>query len=171
MHIDNRLIAALQVCKTKEELEDTFILFHVTKIKHKQRYLLMAMGNPHVFFTPETPSVESSYFFIVEQFMSGNWRYAAQLKQGLEILKECKKTLNNADVRLLEKLNTCQNQDDIDSVFDVEHINGLENRIAALRRVMQATVLHSIPFETAETLADDYAFECAVFLEGTWRTL
>ncbi|MGP1577531.1 MAG: hypothetical protein ACTTH7_08670 [Treponema sp.] len=57
------------------------------------------------------------------------------------------------------------------NVFDVEHISGLENRIAALRRVMQATVLHSIPAESTETLTEDYEFECAVFLENSWRNI
>ena len=171
MHITRRLIAALQVCKTKEELEDTFMLFHVTNMKQKQRYLLMAMGNPQVFFTPEIPTLKHSYCFIVEQFLSGNWRYAAQLKKALGVFREQEKPLADADIRLLEKLNSCNSQEEITHVFDVEHISGLENRIAALRRVMQATVLHSIPAESTETLTEDYEFECAVFLDSSWRNI
>lgn len=165
MHIDNRLIAALRVCTSKEQIEETFSLFHVTNIKRKQRYLVLAMYNPTLLFLAQGYSHESRYRLSVEHFLAGTWRLFS------ERLARIEKSVDDADRSLLEKLKPCQNQDDIDSVFDAEHINGLDKRIAALRRIMQITVLNSIPHETAETLADDYAFECAVFLEGSWRAL
>ena len=95
MHITRRQIAALQVCKTKEELEDTFMLFHVTNMKQKQRYLLMAMGNPQVFFTPEIPTLKHSYFLLSSSLyrVTGGmlpnskklWEYSGNRKNRLQM--------------------------------------------------------------------------------------
>ena len=70
---------------------------------------------------------------------------------------------------LLKNLYTCTDKKQIDDVFDKNGVDSLSERIELLRRCMNVECVYGTP----ETLTDkdDYEFECAVFVEGTWRML
>ena len=70
---------------------------------------------------------------------------------------------------ILKNLYTCTDKTQIDDVFDKNGVDSLSERIALLRRCMNVECVYGTP----ETLTDkdDYEFECAVFVEGTWRML
>ena len=157
MTFDKRIIGALRECKNKEQIAVVFIHFGITDIQEKQRYLTYAMYAPSYFFSPSTPPTdEQLYEFTLCHFINGYWR----LTPFYEKLGLVKKPLSEADNRILEKLNTCTSQHDIDAVFDEERCN-------ALRRCMRVQeTLGDIGISPEK---DDYEFDCAVFLEGSWR--
>jgi len=70
---------------------------------------------------------------------------------------------------ILKNLYTCTDKTQIDDVFDKNGVNDFPERIKLLRRCMEVEHVYGTP----ETLTDedDYEFECAVFVEGTWRML
>lgn len=70
---------------------------------------------------------------------------------------------------ILKNLYTCTDKTQIDNVFDKNGVNDFPERIKLLRRCMEVEHVYGTP----ETLTDedDYEFECAVFVEGTWRML
>ena len=70
---------------------------------------------------------------------------------------------------ILKKLYTCTDKTQIDDIFDKNGVDSLPERIELLRRCMAVERVYGTP----ETLTDkdDYDFECAVFVEGTWRML
>lgn len=164
MTFDTRIISALRECKSEQQIEDIFIRFSVTDIQEKQRYLLYAMYAPSYFFSSLTPPTdEQLYEFTLCHFITGYWR----LTPFYEKLGLVKKPLSEADNRILEKLNTCTSQHDIDAVFDKEGIHGYRERCNILRRCMRIQEIlgdAGILFEK-----DDYEFDCAVFLEGSLR--
>lgn len=164
MIFDRRLVAALRECKNKEQIEDTFNRFRITNIAEKQRYLNHAMYAPSIFFSSFQPLTEDAvYQMTLEAFTAGHWRYAA-LCEKLGLIKE---PLSEADNRILEKLNTCASQHDIDAVFDEEGIHGYRKRCNILRRCMHIQEILGDTGVFSEK--DDYEFDCAVFLESSWR--
>ena len=70
---------------------------------------------------------------------------------------------------ILKNLYTCTDKTQIDDVFDKNGVDSLLERIKLLRKCMAVERVYGTP----ETLTDkdDYEFECAVFVEGTWRML
>ena len=99
----------------------------------------------------------------LEAFTAGHWRYTA-LCEKLGLIK---KPLSEADNRILEKLNTCTSQHDIDAVFEQEGIHDYRERCNVLRRCMRVQeILGDIGISPEK---DDYEFDCAVFLEGSLR--
>ena len=164
MTFDKRIIGALRECKSKEQIEDTFNRFRITDTTEKQRYLNYAMYAPSYFFSTSTPSTdEQLYEFTLCHFINGYWR----LTPFYEKLGLVKKPLSEADNRMLEKLNTCTSQHDIDTVFDEEGVYEYRERCNILRRCMHVQEIlgdAGILFEK-----DDYEFDCAVFLEGSLR--
>ena len=70
---------------------------------------------------------------------------------------------------ILKNLYTCTDKTQIDDVFDKNGVKDFPERIKLLRRCMEVEHVYGTP----ETLTDevDYEFECAVFVEGTWRML
>ena len=164
MSFDKRIIDALRECKNKEQIEDTFNRFRVTDIAEKQRYLTYAMYAPSYFFSPLTlPTDEQLSEFTLCHFITGYWR----LTPFYEKLGLIKKPLSEADNRMLKKLNTCTSQQAIDAVFDEEGILGYRERCNALRRCMRVQeILGDIGISSEK---DDYEFDCAVFLDGSWR--
>ena len=164
MTFDKRIIGALRECKTKEEIEDTFNRFRISDSAKKQRYLSYAMYAPSIFFSSFQPLTEDAvYQMTLEAFTAGHWR----LNPFYEKLGLIKKPLGEADNRILEKLNTCTSQHDIDVVFDEEGIHGYSERCDILRRCMRVQEILGDAGIPAEK--DDYEFDCAVFLEGSWR--
>ena len=164
MTFDKRIIGALRECKNKEEIEDTFNRFRITDSAKKQRYLSYTMYAPSIFFSSFQPLTEDAvYQMTLEAFTAGHWR----LTPFYEKLGLVKKPLSEADNRILKKLNTCTSQHDIDAVFDEEGIHGYRERCNALRRCMRIQeTLGDIGISPEK---DDYEFDCAVFLEGSWR--
>lgn len=164
MTFDKRIIGALQECKTEQQIEDCFIRFGITDIQEKQRYLIYAMYAPSIFFSSFQPITEDAvYRMTLVAFTAGHWRYSALCKK----LGLVKKPLSEADNRILEKLNTCTSQHDIDAVFDEEGIYDHRERCNVLRRCMRVQeILGDIGISSEK---DDYEFDCAVFLEGSLR--
>ena len=164
MTFDKRIIGALRECKTKEEIEDTFNRFRISDSAKKQRYLSYAMYAPSIFFSSFQPLTEDAvYQMTLEAFTAGHWR----LIPFYETLGLIKAPLHEADNQILEKLNTCTSQHDIDAVFDEEGIYDYRERCNALRRCMRVQeTLGDIGISPEK---DDYEFDCAVFLEGSWR--
>lgn len=70
---------------------------------------------------------------------------------------------------ILQNLYTCTDREQIDNLFDKNGVDNLQERIKLLRKCMDVERVYGTP----ETLTDkdDYEFECAVFVEGTWRML
>ena len=70
---------------------------------------------------------------------------------------------------ILQHLYTCTDREQIDNLFDKNGVDNLQERIKLLRKCMDVECVYGTP----ETLTDkdDYEFECAVFVEGTWRML
>ena len=164
MIFDRRLVAALRECKSTEQIAVVFIHFGITDIQEKQRYLNYAMYAPSYFFSPSTPPTdEQLYEFTLCHFINGYWR----LTPFYEKLGLVKKPLSEADSRILEKLNTCTSQPDIDTVFDGEGIYGYRERCNILRRCMHVQEIFGDTCVFSEK--DDYEFDCAVFLESSWR--
>ncbi|MGP1444707.1 hypothetical protein [Treponema sp.] len=164
MTFDKRIIAALRECKSEQQIKEAFNRFRITDIAEKQRYLTYAMYAPSYFFSPSTPPTdEQLYEFTVFHFITGYWR----LTPFYEKLGLVKKPLSEADNRMLKKLNTCTSQQDIDAVFDEEGIHGYNERCNILRRCMRVQGILGDAGISSEK--DDYAFDCAVFLEGSWR--
>ena len=166
MTFDTRIIGALQECKSKPQIEDIFIRFGVTDIQEKQRYLLYAMYAPSMFFSSFQPLTENAvYRMTLEAFTVGHWRYTALCKK----LNLVKKPLEDADNRLLDKLTICTSQQEIDAVFEREGIADLRKRCNTLRRCMRIQeILGDIGVFSEQ---DDYVFDCAAFLEGSWRMM
>ena len=164
MTFDKRIIGALRECKNKEQIEDTFNRFRITNIAEKQRYLNHAMYAPSIFFSSFQPLTEDAvYQMTLEAFTAGHWRYTALCEK----LGLVKKPLSEADNRMLEKLNTCTSQQEIDAVFEREGIADLRERCNALRRCMRVQEILGDAGISSEK--DDYEFDCAVFLEGSLR--
>jgi len=166
MSFDKRIIGSLRECKSTEQIAVVFIHFGITDIQEKQRYLTYAMYAPSYFFSPSTPPTdEQLYEFTLCHFITGYWR----LTPFYEKLGLVKKPLSEADNRILEKLNTCTSQHDIDAVFEQEGIHGYRERCNILRRCMRVQeILGDVGVFSEQ---DDYDFDCAVFLEGSWRTM
>ena len=164
MSFDKRIIGALQECKTEQQIEDCFIRFGITDIQEKQRYLIYAMYAPSIFFSSFQPLTEDAvYQMTLEAFTAGHWRYTALCEK----LGLVKKPLSEADNRMLEKLNTCTSQQEIDAVFEREGIADLRERCNALRRCMRVQEILGDAGISSEK--DDYEFDCAVFLDGSLR--
>ena len=63
---------------------------------------------------------------------------------------------------IIGKLYTCTAKEQIETLFEQE-------KITLLRECMEVESVYGTP-ETI-TAEDEYDFECAVFVEGTWRML
>ena len=164
MTFDKRIIGALRECKNKEEIEDTFNRFRITDSAKKQRYLSYTMYAPSIFFSSFQPLTEDAvYQMTLEAFTAGHWR----LIPFYETLGLIKTPLREADNRMLEKLNTCTSQHDIDAVFNEEGIHDYRERSNILRRCMRVQEILGDAGISSEK--DEYEFDCAVFLEGSWR--
>ena len=166
MTFDRRIIGALRECKNKGQVEDVFSRFKVVHSAEKQRYLIYAMYAPSYFFSSKEPLNEQIiYEALLCEFISGFWRLTP-LYEKLGLAKE---PLSEADSRILEKLNTCALQQDIDAVFECEGMPDLRERCNVLRRCMGIQeILGDIGVFSEQ---DDYEFDCAVFLEGSWRRM
>ena len=164
MTFDKRIIGALRECKNKEQIEDTFNRFRITDIAEKQRYLNYAMYAPSIFFSSFQPLTEDVvYQMTLEAFTAGHWRYTALCKK----LGLVKKPLEDDDNRLLDKLTVCTSQQELNAVFEREGIADLRERCNALRRCMRVQeILGDVGISSEK---DDYEFDCAVFLEGSFR--
>ena len=166
MSFDKRIIGALQECKTEQQIEDCFIRFGITDIQEKQRYLIYAMYAPSIFLSSFQPITEDAvYRMTLVVFTAGHWRYSALCKK----LGLVKKPLEDADNRLLDKLTVCTSQQELDAVFEREGIADLQERCNALRRCMRIQeILGDVGVFSEQ---DDYDFDCAIFLEGSWRIM
>ncbi|MDR0598749.1 MAG: hypothetical protein LBG84_01525 [Treponema sp.] len=74
LEIDKRVVGALKPCETRETVEETFGLFHITDMAAKIDYLEDCMGNPLIFFSDGDPDVESRYLTILSMFLTGEWK-------------------------------------------------------------------------------------------------
>ncbi|MEL5720891.1 MAG: hypothetical protein P1P59_07160 [Treponemataceae bacterium] len=70
---------------------------------------------------------------------------------------------------IIKSLFTCTTKDQIDNIFAKNEIIDFQQKIELLRRCMEVKSVYGTPEEIS--LEDEYDFECAVFVEGTWRML
>ena len=70
---------------------------------------------------------------------------------------------------IIKSLYTCTARDEIDDVFTKNGISDSFERIQFLRKCMEIESVYETPEEVSPE--DEYDFECAVFVEGTWRML
>lgn len=166
MKINKILISALRECKTKEDIEDVFCRFDITEITEKQRLLVWAMYAPALFFSSfSSISEDGIYQMTIEHFLSGTWKLVLLYeKLGLK-----KSEHDDYTKEMLKKLNDCSSKEDIDFVFETEKIDSYRKRCDVLRRCMGVMEEYGAIGELSEK--DDYEFDCAVFLEGSWRSL
>lgn len=73
----------LKDCKTREDIESVFREKEISSdnFEAKNAMLLDVMGNPRMFYSIGNPTAEQKYELIVASFLSGNWKYAAMMKQ------------------------------------------------------------------------------------------
>lgn len=73
----------LKECKTREDIENVFMEKEISpdNFEAKNAMLLDVMGNPRMFYSIGNPTAEQKYELIVASFLSGNWKYAAMMKQ------------------------------------------------------------------------------------------
>lgn len=166
MKINKIVISALRECKTKEDIEDVFCRFDITETTEKQRLLVWAMYAPALFFSSPAPiSEDDIYRMTIEQFLSNNWRLVPLYeKLGLK-----KPEHDDYTKEILKKLSSCSSKEDIDFIFETEKIDTYRKRCDVLRRCMGVMEEYGAVGELSEK--DDYQFDCAVFLEGSWRSL
>ncbi|MBQ9239382.1 MAG: hypothetical protein IJ191_08770 [Treponema sp.] len=70
---------------------------------------------------------------------------------------------------LLKQLYLCTEKQQIDSLFSESKISDYKDRILLLYKCMGVEEVCSTPEKISDK--DEYEFECAVFVEGTWRLL
>lgn len=70
---------------------------------------------------------------------------------------------------LLSQLKMCLSKKEIDDVFEKANITSLTDRIYWLNKSMGVERSFGTPEKV--TPEQDYDFDCAVFVEGTWRML
>ena len=68
---------------------------------------------------------------------------------------------------ILNMLYLCTKQEQIEEVFSKYEIQSFKERSDLLKKCMGFIETFGTPEETTEE--EDYEFDCAVFLEGTWR--
>ena len=57
----------------------------------------------------------------------------------------------------------------IDKIFNEAEVNNYERRIALLRECMKVTEISSFPSKKETSIEDEYDYEKAIFVEGSWR--
>ena len=70
---------------------------------------------------------------------------------------------------LLKKLYLCTEKEEIDALFEENKIVDYKERSILLNKCMGVIKSFGIPEETTDE--EDYEFDRAVFVEGTWRLL
>ncbi len=71
---------------------------------------------------------------------------------------------------VIDNLYSCTEREQIDSIFSEADIKDFKTRITLLDRCMGVSETYGTPEEDL-TDEDEYNFECAVFVEGSWRML
>lgn len=70
---------------------------------------------------------------------------------------------------LLKKLYLCTEKEKIDSLFEENGVTDYTERSALLNKCMGFKETFGTSEETSDE--ENYEFDCAVFVEGTWRLL
>jgi hypothetical protein len=70
---------------------------------------------------------------------------------------------------ILKRLYVCTEKAQIDELFVAEQIDDYTERLELLHKCMGVEDVYNTPEKI--TLEDEYDFECAIFVEGTWRLL
>jgi hypothetical protein len=70
---------------------------------------------------------------------------------------------------LVKKLYLCTEKEEIDTLFEENKIADYKERSILLSKCMGVIKSFGISEETTDE--EDYEFDCAVFVEGTWRLL
>ena len=70
---------------------------------------------------------------------------------------------------VLKNLYLCTEKKQIDDLFSSKKISDYKERIKLLYKCMGVEQVYGTPEKLTDE--DEYNFECAVFVEGTWRML
>ncbi len=167
MKFNKDLILQLREAKDKQQVEDLFKENGITKIGDKKNYLDWAMYAPSTFFSSfsETISKEAIYELTLEVFAAKNWKLH-ELYAQLNLINE-EVAYSEAEKTLFQKLLDCTSQTEVDNVFINERITDLRERVNILRKVMKVNMVYDTKGNEVDW--DDYSFDCAVFLEGSWK--
>ena len=167
MKFSKDLILRLREAKDKQQVEDLFKEEGITKIGDKKNYLDWAMYAPSTFFSSRSETIpkEAIYELTLEVFAAKNWKLH-ELYSQLNLINE-EVAYSEAEKILFQKLLDCTSQTEIDNVFINERITDLRERVNILRKVMKVSMVYDT--KGNEVVWDDYSFDCAVFLEGSWK--
>lgn len=75
------LIGAIRACVSRNDLETTFGLFHVSDTQEKYDVLVEAMYSPEMFFSSGSPVIEQKYELAVEMFLTMTWKVSSILEK------------------------------------------------------------------------------------------
>lgn len=70
---------------------------------------------------------------------------------------------------IIKSLYTCTDKEQVEQIFIQNGVKKAEEKIKLLRECMEIEAVYGTPENISPE--DDYEFECAVFVEGTWRML
>jgi len=70
---------------------------------------------------------------------------------------------------IIKQLLFSTTNENIDKVFDENDIKDYGKRISLLRECMKATEISYYPSKRETSLKDEYDYEKAIFVEGSWR--
>jgi hypothetical protein len=71
---DSIIIGALQKCKSRESLEETFDLYKIADLEKRIDKLNISMGNPQTFFSSGKISTEDAYELTLQMFLTMSWK-------------------------------------------------------------------------------------------------
>ena len=84
-------------------------------------------------------------------------------------MEDCKSSIAiyNKVEEVLRRLYLCTEQEQIEDVFNKYEIKSFKERSDFLKKRMGILETTGTPDDTSEK--EDYEFDCAVFIDGTWR--
>jgi hypothetical protein len=71
---DSIIIGALQKCRSRESLEETFNLYKIADLEKRIDQLNKSMGSPQTFFSSGKISTEETYELTLQMFLTMSWK-------------------------------------------------------------------------------------------------
>lgn len=159
------VVIQLRELKEKSQVEEIFKKYNITRLHDKQKYLEWAMYAPTTFFSGFTqPTEEGIYELTLEIFSLKQWKMH-ELYEKLHLLND-NVLLNKKEKELKEELLTCTTQSEVNSVFEKHNITTSLEKINKLRKFMNVGTVYD-----SGTTEEDFEFDSAVFLEGSWKNI
>lgn len=166
MTFNPNIVKQLREVETKEQIAEIFDKNNVTRTRHKQNYLHWAMYAPTTFYSSFTELNEENIYEITkEMFLAKKWKLH-ELYEKMNLLR-ADVLLTEVEKQRKEQLLNCNTIQEINDVFEKAGITSYIDRMSELRKYMEAGYVYET--SQAPITKDDYDFECAVFLDKTWR--